>query len=464
MSSSLRDLGDLPSCGRRTARRGARRAASTLGAGLLLGLLQGVALAPPAAALTLDEAVAAAEQHSVDLQLVQEQTTQAQAQVGQAWSLIGPKVVVGANYTINKDEIVLDFADQIPEEFQSFFEGSEPTVIQARNYADANASVIQPLFSAESVPLMRGAYALRDAQELTEDGVRLQVRVGAAQAYYGLVVSREGVKIAEEALQNAQRHHALAQRQVQAGLAPPLAEKQGELAVSRAERGLREAQERLATAELGFELLTGLSPDVEASLPPPPQVGVASLEEAVDRALAQRPDLQAAALQAHAAQLQHQADVLGWLPDVQARLTGTWTQNLGFQGEPTWWLFVVSATWTAWDGGYRVGTNRATASQARMADLSVQRSTDLARQEVTLAWEAYQRAESALTAVEREVVLAKETARLAELGLASGSVSVVDAEDARLGVVAAELTLLAERMTRDLAVLRLSAAMGEWAL
>ena len=77
---------------------------------LLLSLL------PAAAAGTLAEAWEAAETHGTELPLAHEQRLQTDAQRTQSWALLGPKVVAGADYTINEYEVTLDFADMIPEE------------------------------------------------------------------------------------------------------------------------------------------------------------------------------------------------------------------------------------------------------------------------------------------------------------------------------------------------------------
>src|SRR5687768_4805264 len=100
-------------------------------------------------AVTLEDAWAAAERDSVPLQLLAEQTRAMEALRTQAWALVGPKVQLNASYTINEYPIESTFEFEVPEEFESFFEDMEPTtfVIQQKEYAAANASLIQPLFS-----------------------------------------------------------------------------------------------------------------------------------------------------------------------------------------------------------------------------------------------------------------------------------------------------------------------------
>jgi len=59
------------------------------------------------------------------------------------------------------------------------------------------------------------------------------------------------------------------------------------------------------------------------------------------------------------------------------------------------------------------------------------------------------------------VELSKENLRLAEVSFAAGGLSFLDVEDARVGLLAAELGALQERTARDLAALSLLASTGD---
>ncbi|MFN7144042.1 MAG: hypothetical protein ACK4YP_09715, partial [Myxococcota bacterium] len=110
-----------------------------------------------ASAATLEEAWAAAEGDGVELRLVKEQRIQAETLKTQAWSLLSPKLVLGATYTVNEYPIVIDFGEMIPEDFAEFIEPPEPIVVNEKEYFGWNASVVQPLFSGQALPLFNGA-------------------------------------------------------------------------------------------------------------------------------------------------------------------------------------------------------------------------------------------------------------------------------------------------------------------
>ena len=79
----------------------------------------------------------------------------------------------------------------------------------------------------------------------------------------------------------------------------------------------------------------------------------------------------------------------------------------------------------------------------------------------TTLWERHARAEKALALLGRELALAAENLRVAEVAYEAGSIRLIELEDARLGILAAKLAQLHQRMDRDLAVYELMAATGK---
>jgi outer membrane protein len=425
---------------------------------MVLGVL-GWATADARAA-TLEEAVAAAAREGVDVRLVAEQRAQAETLRGQAWALVAPKVQINGSYTINEYDIVLDFGAMIPEQFSDFLGDIEPTTVLAKEYFAYNASVVQPLFSGSALPLLKGAYETVDAARAQERVALDQIGVGVARAYYGVLVAREGVRLAEQAVVNATAHAALADAAVTAGTAPPTARLQGQIAVARAEREREAAREGQTTAEQALAALTSLPPDTTVELPPLPTVPFDTVDDALTAAFASRPAIEVADRQARAARLQSTATALGWLPSVDGRFTWNYSENLGFAEDPSMWMVVFEGKWTLWDGGFRIADQKRAASVARMAGLAADRARLDAEQQVRTLFERQTRAAAAMRAVERELELAKENVRLAEAAFSAGTLTLLELEDARLGLQAAEMTRLTTRMERDLAVLDLLAAVG----
>ena len=333
------------------------------------GLLVRAAASSSAHAATLDEALDAAERNSAMLKVAREQVTQAEAYRGQAFALVSPKLVGEATYTINDKEIALNFGDMIPEELSSFIDPSSftPIVIQQKQAWGANGSLIQPIFNAQSFPLLRAAYANVDSAHQKVRRATQQVRGGAAQAYYGAAVARGMEQLAARAGEQAKAHKALADKQVELGLAPGRASIQAEVAVARAERDLAQAREGVSMAEQAFTSLTGLPRGEATELPSGAMDVPASLDDALARATASRPDLAAAALDAHAAELQTTSYRMDWLPTLDARFTYAYSENTGFTDDKTLWMLVFKANWVLWDGGGPSGRSGVRCQPARPA-------------------------------------------------------------------------------------------------
>ena len=108
--------------------------------------------------LTLEEAVAAAEQRSSLVGMSEQLRLQASAQRTRARFSLLPSVWLDGSYTVNQREIVMDTTDWIPEEFSSYVpDDLEPTVIQEKEYFSASLRVDQPIFDARTLPGLRAA-------------------------------------------------------------------------------------------------------------------------------------------------------------------------------------------------------------------------------------------------------------------------------------------------------------------
>lgn len=424
----------------------------------------------PSFAVTLEEAWAAAERDNDELALLSEQQVQADALRHQAWAYISPQLSLTSNYIFNDHATEVDFgamfAIDLPDEYAfaqpmiDEFGNMPPLVLEEKRYLTWEAQVVQPLISGQAVPGLLAARRTADATDADTDGGRSQLRQAIAQVYYGVVVAREGVALAEDARSSAIKHKEMADALVAAGTAPPNARLQAEIAVSRAERDLARAREQRRTAEEAFARLTELPRDSAVEMPPTPEIPWSDPEMVIEEALRERPEVRAALLRQDAASAARTATNLGWLPSVNLVGKYSFSESTGFTDEKTRWRVILNAQWTLWDGGIRVAEQQKMASMSRSATIYVEKTQDETREQVRVAWDTWTEAQIALTAVEQELRLAEENQRLAETAFAAGSASFLDVEDARLGVAAARLALLSERMRRDLAALKLRSLAG----
>jgi len=418
-------------------------------------------------AVTLDEAVRAAEQENLELQLARERVVEQSTVVGQAWAALSPRASVDAAYVINNQEIVADFGDfggifdQLGPILPTTFEpppAGDPIVVQQKAFWQGNFNASMRLFSGTAAPGLAGAYKIRDAAQADLRRIEQQIRAGTTASYYGLLTAQQRLVVAEQGLELAEAQRTLAERQVDAGLADRRATVQAELAVSRALRDIDAAREGLVTAEEGFRIGTGLEPSA-LTVPEPVEVPT-DVESALVESQIYRPDLQANELRAEAAVFERTGRYMDFLPVVDANFVYSYTENTGFNDQNWTWRLVFQGTWTLWDGGFSSVERSAAASRVRQAKLQEALSSRQAERDVRVSFEAFRRAGSAFDSVQNELALARENLELAERTYSAGSSSWLELEQAKLQLQSTELVALQERMNRDLAAVDLLVATG----
>ena len=420
-----------------------------------------LALLAPAFAITLDEAWIAADRASAQAGMIEETLNVARTVPGVAWSLVTPKLVLKGNWTRNDEETKLDPSAFIPEQFQSLFPDSEPVILNRLSYFDANASVIQPLFAGQALPLLRAAYSEVNAATEEAKASRGALRAGVARAYWGVLVAREGERIAERAVESARRHREMAETRTKVGLAAPTVPLRAKIAESRAARELATATAGLTAAEASLAQLTGLATDTPVDLPTPRTLPWDSVEAALAQAKDTQPAIRAARSHQRSAALQSTAQALSWLPELNGRFTYAWTENTSaFSERESFWMAVVEGQWVLWDGGYRLAQQGKAAAQMRLASLAADHAVSTTETQVRALWANHEAAATALTTVSLELELAEENLRLAEVAYAAGSIIQLEFDDARLGEVAARLGVMAERRNLDLAAVDLLVCVG----
>ncbi|MEL6346244.1 MAG: efflux RND transporter permease subunit [Myxococcota bacterium] len=446
--------------GRRTTQATAAVSSAVI---LVLALVPGVT---HARTVTLEQALAAAEDNNINLALTREQTIQARTLKGKAISNLGPKLSVNGSYTYNEFEDVtfpnidfnnIDFTEVITT--GEFPEGEE-TLIQAQSFFSGNATLSQPLFNAQAVPGFFGARRTYDKAKMDESWARTQIRSQVASAYYQLALTRESIPLAEKAVALAERQQDLAEKQVESGLATQRDLLEVSLELSRTQRDLQAAQQRELEAAQNFTLTTGIDADAELVVPAMP-LTPSSRADVVD-AVSRRSDVQSAEEQIQIARLYNTGYDLAWLPTFDANFTYIYTENPGFVDSNFYWTFQIQGSWTIWDGGARLATQFEQASLQRSATLQALLTRQQAEQELINSWESLEQAKTAYATAERQVRLAEENLKLAEANEQAGSSTALEADNARLLMLQAQVGLLQERVTRDLAAVRLRAAMGDY--
>ena len=349
-----------------------------------------------AAASTLQDAWTAAEK-GPELEAAAAGAERSRATVGIARSAVLPKVALNGGYTWNDEEISLDLGASLPPSVLALTGPIDPFVVQQKDWFEASATLMLPIVDADGWATLGAASRAADAADADLEVARRRVRVGVARAFFGALLARDSVTIAEEAVAVATRQAEAAKARVAAGDTPPRTSLEAEQALLAAERDRLAAVERVAVAEEALRRFTGIVPGSPLEATPVNAPGL-------DVLLAtERPEQRAAALREDAAAHAKTAAGLAWAPDVSARLTGLITQNAGFASDDTFVVAHVDASWV-WDGGGRSARQREAGAgewQARAWRLAVDRQVE---EEVRVANAGLIRAPSTLSGGETFLV------------------------------------------------------------
>jgi outer membrane protein TolC len=181
-------------------------------------------------AITLDEALQAAEERNLDLKALAAQLDEAAEITWKALSLYLPQVTAGASYTL-QDEVKVDFPfglrqanptpPGIPPGIKAYDLVGLVQVEEQRNgMLGAQLQVTQVLVSPRLYFTIGGAKESQRATVLSIENGRRQVLFGVARAYYGAAALNEALGVAYKLLEIAQRQEKDARVRYQAGPSP----------------------------------------------------------------------------------------------------------------------------------------------------------------------------------------------------------------------------------------------------
>lgn len=414
----------------------------------LLAVTLTVSAATPV--LTLDEALQAAGQNSLDLKVARARLEQTRLLSNRAWAAYLPTVSVGASYTRNSNEAVV----ALP--------GGPQIVIQPYDQFGAQAEVRQAIIAPSLIPAIRNAGIAEDVAELSTENVRREILFVVAQAYFAAASYQEAIRATQFLLEVNTAREADTQKRFDAGTVTKVALLRAKLDRARAEQDLVRARNAFASSRLALANLMQRDADFTLELPPVPQVPPQQ-EDLVKQALEQRPDVAAARRNLDLALGRRQGVWYSYAPSVGFSGVYRISNAAGFAGRNDVWALTIGAQWLLWDGGTREINLRE--ESARVAEASAQQKQAEARavEEVSRARLEYENAQANLSKAEEALGLARETQRLTEISFKAGVATYLEVADANSALTNAEVGAISERLQTSLAALRLLRSAGAFA-
>jgi outer membrane protein len=305
----------------------------------------------------------------------------------------------------------------------------------------------------------RASRALAAGQEDSERATRGAVALDVRRTYFDAVAAKALLGVARETLANTERHLDQVRAFVEIGTRPPIDLALERTNVANARVGLIQAENAYATARVRVEQaigVTDLGPweIADESLPAVPgEEGPP--EPLLDEALAARPELAALSQQLRGQELTVRSLAGGYLPSlgVTGFVGSASTVETGRSPDLAGsWSAAVTLSWPFFEGGSTRGQVREARANATALDAQLEQLRQAVRVEVEQARLGVRAAQATLVASEEASQAAREQLQLAEGRYQTGVGSVLELADAQVALttalgqeVQAELQLAAAR-------------------
>jgi outer membrane protein len=412
-----------------------------------------VPVAPGVEALTLEQAVAIAEQNAFGVRIAGTQVERQRAQVDEARAGLNPRVNVGATYLRRTEEQVAQVAP-----------GAPPIVVQPIDATTVTANLTLPIDISGAIrrQIDAGRANLRAAEQ-NEAAARSDVRLAVRRAYMNVLRAERFVLVQAQALANAQERLKQTQALFDADQVARVEVTRLETLVAQAQSDLIAAENALLLARQGFNLILARPIETPVALQdvtvlPTPR---ADPEAVVAQAQVQRPEARALAETLEALANVRRATEAALRPSLSAGITHQ--ENIdaqGFTAQARSTFGTLNLNYPLFDGG----STRARVRQIRQDEETVRIQLEQIglgiSQEVRGAFVNLTGAQARLATAERQVALAEEVLRLARIRRDAGEATYLEVIDAETELTRARTGLVAARYDYLIAFAELQRAAG----
>ncbi len=335
------------------------------------------------------------------------------------------------------------------------------------NYS-AGLSVTQPIYAGGAISAQ--VRAARLLTLLTDEVVRAAVQdvvYSTETAYYSLVLSRHLVDVGTDAVRSAKVHLDQVQKRRTGGVASDFDVLRAQVELSNFEADLIRSKNAIDLARANLIKIMGVSQDSDFSLSDelvyaPIEV---SMEDAVQAAFTNRPDLYRQEYQIRQQREQLQIARSRYLPNVSGFFSDTWSRPdpHSVAAVNDWgdaWQAGVQGMWPIFDGFRREGQIVQEKARLRQAQIGLVDAEETVLFELTQAMLSMENAEEFVQSQELNVTRATEGLRLAEVGYQQGINTQVEMIDAQAALTTARVNYYQAIYSHVTAKLALQRAMG----
>jgi outer membrane protein len=373
--------------------------------------------------LTVDQAIDYALVHNPEIEQLSLAYEKSQTQLGQARAAFYPTVTASGGYVYITDIPVIEF-DSIPISFGQQVLFAWGTIYNAYRITDLSKDIAE-------------LNLLRKEQEL---------RYEVADAFYGLLVLEEMVKLSREGLDQLRRHAAAVETRYKAGLVPQFDLLRARVQVANLKPQVINAENGLKLAREGFKMLLGLDLGTEFTMEGDFEVMQEDfvLDTLIDIALRERVELKNLKKYRQIAHLGKQIAARANLPTLVAGATYERKKPFGFMGDE--WgsdiIFNIGFQMTLFNGFKNLYGYREAALQKREADFAYENLQKAITLEVKQSYLNLQSAGEALETAQENVAQAEMAFSIIDKRYKAGLATNLEYMDAQLAAQQARTNYL----------------------
>ncbi len=381
--------------------------------------------------LTLEDSIRLALSQNPYHLASEERVEAARSKLREAASGFLPSLNAQGLHTLDEKLFVLEFPSVIP--------GQPPEKVSidfTKDYQFA-LSFSLPLFTGGRLTsgFKQAKYNLLSTEEAVRQSSHLTV-FNTKRAFYGVLLAREFVRVAEEAVEVAEKHFQNVKSLYEVGMASKFDLLRSEVQVANLKPQLIRARNNLKIAELGLKTLLGidLSQPIELKGDMTFQPYKPDLEECLSRAMQNRPEISQVSYQKQIAAEMFKLARATRLPSLA--VSGTynfWADQFNFQKNNWQSYYTVNLLLTVPLFNGFAASARMAQSKAMIRELELTQKglEEIIRFEVRQAILNLQQARESLLSQEKNVEQAQESLRIAELNFSEGLATTLDVSSAQ---------------------------------
>jgi outer membrane protein len=381
--------------------------------------------------LTLEESIRLALAQNPSYLASEEKVETARAQVREAAASFFPSLNAQGLRRIDEKLPVL--------QFPSFFPGQPPQRISVDFTKCYQLSLFLTLPIFTSGRLTSGFKQANYNLLSTEEGVRQSKQTmvfNTKQAFYSCLLAKDFVKVAEEAVEVAEKHYENVKSLYEVGMASKFDLLRSEVQVANLKPQLIRSRNSLKIAELALKTLLGLDlsrpVEIKGELTFEPYEP--DLEKSIAKALSARPEISQVRYQKEMADQMLKMARASSLPIVALSATyNFWSNNFDFRRDNWENYYIVNLVFSipifnGFANSAKVAQSRAMIKEIDLADKGLQ---DMIKFEVRQAILKLKEAHESLLSQEKNVEQAQESLRIAELNFSEGMATTLDVSSAQ---------------------------------